>query len=311
MKLTKTVLAVAVAGIAASVPTIASADTTLSGVVQLQLRGSDADGDAGDARFGAGDVLVGVSTNHELNSGLTGYGSLRLDLDRLSNDGRITVVNGVGEDDDVDIGTAGTADSVFVGFRGAFGDIRIGEVPSAVEYGQLSADIFDVSGEINGGISYTGTFGPASIIGTLSPEQNQDVAGVGAKFNFAGVSIGVGADNRNDNSNFAIGAGYTFAGAAITAHFWTQETDGAGGDVESFAVKVGYGWSGISAAISFTARENDLSTGDGAVDDNAVRLDVGYQLGGGMDISTRIQNDTNNAADTDSTNWRIQLSKSF
>jgi len=76
MKFQKTLVAVAIAGIAA-VPMIASADTTLSGVVQIQATGNDSDGDAGDLRIAAGDVLFGIATEHELNSGLTGYGSLR------------------------------------------------------------------------------------------------------------------------------------------------------------------------------------------------------------------------------------------
>ena len=305
MKLTKTAIAIAIATFAAA-PIVASADTTLSGAVQLQLRGSDADGDAGDAAIGTGDVLVGVSTSHELNSGLTGYGSLRLDMDRLSNAGTVIAPGDPAtEDDDVRIGSAGTADSVFVGIKGGFGDIRIGEVPNAVEYGQVSNDIFDVAGEVNGGISYTGSFGPASIIAQFSPEQNSDVVGLGAKFGVGGFSVGIGGENRADMTNVAAGVSFAFSGASISAHVWSKEAD-TGGDVQSFAVKVGYGFGGVSAGLTFTAQENDAS-----IDDDAIRLDLGYGLGGGMDISTRIQSNNNNAANTDSSAWRIQLSKTF
>lgn len=306
MKLTKTAIAVAVATFAAA-PIVASADTTLSGAVQLQLRGTDADGDAGEARIGTGDVLVGVSASHELNNGLTGYGSLRLDMDRLSNAGSVVVTNDPStEDDDQRLGSAGTADSVFVGVKGGFGDIRIGEVPNAVEYGQMSTDIYDVAGEVNGGISYTGSFGPAGIIAQWSPGQNSDVIGVGAKFSIGGFSIGLGGENRNELVNTAAGVSFAFAGASIAAHVWNKEEASGGEDLTSFSVKVGYGFGGVSAGLTFTAQESDSG-----VDDDAVRLDLGYGLGGGMDISTRIQANNNNAANTDNSAWRIQLSKTF
>lgn len=310
MKLTKTVLAVAVAGIAASAPMIASADTTLSGAVQIQIRGSDADGTAGDPVMAADDVLVGVSASHEMNSGLTGYGSLRLDMNRLSNGGAVTDDQGtpLDETDDFKVGSAGTADSVYVGIKGGFGDIRVGEVPNAVEYGQMAVDIFDVAGEVNGGISYSGAFGPASIIAQYSLEQNQDVIGVGAKFGVGGFTVGLGGENRGDNTNVAAGVSFAMAGASISAHGWSKEASAlAGGDLTSMAVTVGYGFGGVAASLSFTAQENDA-----AVDGSAVRLDLGYALGGGMDISTRIQSNTdNNDSANDSSTWRVKLSKSF
>jgi len=301
-----TAVAVAIAGLAA-VPMAASADTTLSGAVQLQLLGNDGPGNSGDARFDAGDVLVGVSASHELNSGLTGYGSLRIDLNRLSNAGTQTFDLGTPEEsDDIRVGSAGTADSVFVGVKGGFGDIRIGEVPNAVEFGQLSTDIYDIAGEVNGGISYTGSFGPASIIAQFSPENNSDVIGVGAKFSLGGFNIGVGGENRGDNTNAAVGVSFAFSGASIAAHFWNKGVSG-GDDITSFSVKAGYGFGGVSAGLTFTAQEDG-----GAIDDSAVRLDLGYGLGGGMDISTRIQtNSDNTPGGSDSSAWRLQLTKTF
>ena len=127
MKFTKTAVAVAIAGIAAA-PMIASADTTLSGIVEINVNGSDVDGDDGDARVGTGDVLFGIVSEHEMDNGLTGYGSLRLDLDRLSNGGDRAATLGGGADDD-GVKTLGSADSVYTGIKGGFGDFRIGEIP--------------------------------------------------------------------------------------------------------------------------------------------------------------------------------------
>ena len=161
MKFTKTAVAVAIAGFAAA-PTIASADTTLSGVVEINFFGSDADNN--EVAVGVGDVLFGIASEHELNNGLTGYGNIRIDLDRLSNDGAIDVENDpLSEEDDQTIGSAGTADSIFVGIKGGFGNVRLGEIPLTVEYGQVANDIFDVGAEINGGLSYEGNFGPVGL----------------------------------------------------------------------------------------------------------------------------------------------------
>ena len=167
MKFQKTLVAVAIAGIAA-VPAIASADTTLSGVVEINLFGDDTDGS--DEAIGVGDVLFGIGSEQQLNSGITGYGNLRIDLDRLSNDGAVDVDNDpLTDEDDVTIGSAGTADAIFVGLKGGFGDVRFGEIPLAVEYGQVANDLFDVGAEINGGISYTGNFGPVGLGVNVSP----------------------------------------------------------------------------------------------------------------------------------------------
>lgn len=306
MKFTKTAVAVAIAGIAAA-PMIASADTTLSGVVEINMNGSDADGDAGDLRVGTGDVLFGIVAEHELNSGLTGYGSLRVDLDRLSNAGTV-VVDGdpLTEEDDVRIGSAGTADSVYVGIKGGFGDVRLGEIPLAVEYGQVANDIFDVGSEINGGLSYVGNFGPVGLIANFSPEPNSDAVGLGAKFGIGGFSVGVGAEDRAELQNIAGGVSFAFAGASIDAHYWNKEEGAGDGDLESISVRIGYGFGGVTAALTASTLEDD-----GATDKEAIRLDLGYALGGGTLLSTRVTSESDNVADADLVSYRIQLAKSF
>ena len=127
MKLNKTAVALAIASIA-SAPMIASADTTLSGVIEINVAGSDdvdgvdaaeiddpdtildetigVEGVDGDSVVATGDVIVGVVSEQELNNGLTGFGSIRLDLDQLSNGGSPI-----------------TTDSVFTGVKGGFGEI--------------------------------------------------------------------------------------------------------------------------------------------------------------------------------------------
>ncbi len=346
MKFQKTLVAVAIAGIAA-VPMVASADTTLSGVVQIQFQGTDADDDSGDAKIAADDVLFGIVSEHELNSGLTGYGSLRADLNRLSEEGQQTFdPNGTpgNDDDDIEVTSLGSADSVYVGIKGGFGDVRFGEIPVAVEYGQVANDIFDVAGNINGGLSYVGSFGPVGLIANFSPEQNSDVLGLGAKFSIGGFSIGVGAEDRAEQQNFAVGATFAFAGVSLGAHYWVQEDGDAAidavaaapavpadptanppveavdavvavpgalaDDVSSVSVQAGYGFGGVSATLTYSLLEGDRD--DRGSDKEAVRLDAVYDLGGGMDISTRITSATNNLnSDDDEVSWRVKLSKAF
>ncbi len=318
MKFTKTAAAVAVAAFAAT-PMFATADTTLSGVVEIQLSGFDVDDDAatpdvdesepGDATIGADDVLFGISTDHEINLGLTGYGNLRVDINRLSNEGRTTIDPGTpgNDEDDVEVTTLGSVDSVYVGIKGGFGDVRFGEVPVAVEYGQVANDIFDVAGDVNGGVSYVGNYGPVGVIANFAPDNNEDVFGVGAKFDFAGVSLGAGFEDRADVEAFAFGGSYSIFGASIGAHYWTRE-NGADDDIESVSGILGYGFAGVSAQLTISSQSND----DDSIDQEAIRLDLSYGLGGGMTVSTRITDSTDNAdADNDQTSWRIKLSKSF
>lgn len=289
MKFRITALAVAIAGIAAA--PIASAETTLNGVVEIRIAGSDADddpttpGDESDIRFDNGDVLFGITSNHTMNNGLNAYGSLRHDIDNLSNDG------------------IGNSDSVYVGIKGGFGDVRWGEIPNAIEYGQVANDLNDIEGEINGGLSYTGAFGPVGLGVSFSPGENSDSVGVGAKFNLGGFAVGVGAGTTNEVDKLSAGASFSYAGASIAAHITSADDDGA--EADNVAVKIGYGISGVSIALSMHAS-------DEADFENKLRLDLGYQLGGNMFLSSRINSNTDSTVGgDDAMDWRIQLSKSF
>lgn len=291
MRFRITALAVAIAGIAAA--PIASAETTLSGAVQLQLKGSDADDDQAtpedesDIRFAAGDVMAGVTSSHTMNSGLTAYGSLRYDLNSLSTQD----------------GGGGISDNVYVGVKGGFGDVRWGEVPSAIEYGQVAGDLNDIEGAVNGGLSYTGAFGPVGLGLVFAPGENEDTAGIGVKFNMAGFAVGVGAGTTNEVDKISAGASFGYAGASIAAHF--TQADAGGAESDNIGVKVGYAISGVS--INVTAHMSDEANFD-----TKLRLDLAYDLGGNMELSSRINSNTGGAAGAaDASDWRIQMSKSF
>jgi len=308
MKFVKTAVALAIAGIAAA-PMIASADTTLSGVVQVKIQGTDADGD--DPDLAAGDARVGIVSEHELNSGITGYGSIQLNADDFT--GQNGGVSGLtvpgnptenGEESEQGIDGTVAVDNVYVGVKGGFGDVRFGEIPLAVEYGQLANDIHDVGGTVVDGISYAGTFGPVSVGVNHSLAEDSDMSGIGAKFNFAGATIGLGFEDRNELANFAAGVSYAIAGVSIGAQTWTQE-QAEGDDATNIAIKLGYSISGVSLGLTYST----LELGD---TETIIRLDAGYDLGGGTDVSTRIDSTSSDAdGSEDALAWRIMLTKAF
>lgn len=316
MKLTKTLLSVAVAGVAAA-PMMASATTTLSGAVQIELQGSDSedphtnangeDGfEDGEPRIAAGDVLLGVVASQTLNSGLTGYGSLRFDLDSISG--------------------AGTAesDNVYVGISGGFGDLRFGEVGNPGEFGQVAGDLHDAGGDFNAGVGYVGSFGGATIGLSWSPATNDDAVAVGAKFQLGGFGVGVGAENRDEITNVTFGATFAIGGFSIgvagsvledgfgspaTAAIPATATEDAVAATASTLedethahVQVGFSFAGASITGGFSQ----------ATEQESVQTDltISYDLGGGMDISANTGSQTIGDGDT-TTDWEIQLSKSF
>ena len=358
MKFQKTAIAAIVAGFAAA-PMMASADTVLSGVVQVKFQGDDTDevvddpltldvdetAPGGDVNIAAGDVRVAIATEHELNSGLIGYGNLQLNLDDLTGEGG---VEGAGiqadvadpegtltDEDIVELASSATvsSDNVYVGVKGGFGDIRFGEIPLAVEYGQLANDIDDVGTTVPGGLSYTGVFGPVGFGLNFSPEADSDMIGAGINFNFAGATIGAGFEDRAEQTNFAVGVSYAIAGVSLAAHYWTQgqldfETDDEAGtttftsdldDITNIAVQAGYAIAGVSIGVTYslltTAVGEDGTENTAEDEKTAIRLDLGYDLGGGMDISTRINSTSTDAAfgadPDDVVDYRVMLSKTF
>jgi len=334
MKLTKTVVAVAVTGLFA-VPMAASAETTLSGLAQIKFQGSDADGDAGELNMAAGDVRVAINTQQEIAGGLTGYGNLQFNIDDLTGQGG--PVQASDEDDpqedqdpiEIDSNATVASDNIYVGVKGGFGDIRLGEIPLAVEYGQLANDIYDVGDTVVDGISYVGAFGPFGIGVNYALEQDSDMAGIGAKFSAAGVTFGIGYELRDlagdESGNLAAGLSFAIAGFSIAGHYWVKEgpdgeltvdpDDSEEGDQQSLSVKVDYGIAGVNLGLTYSLLTTDITNLDDEADESSIRLDAGYDMGGGMDISTRITSTDNDpirdGVDSDLVEYRVQLTKNF
>ncbi len=305
MQFRRTAVAVAIAGIAAASPQIASADTVLSGAIGIQIgaddrdipldedemelpEGSESENTTSDPVLGFDDGVFGVVATHTMNSGLSAFGSVRFDSTGFS-------------------GADVTSDNIYLGVKGGFGELRVGEVPVAAEYGQVANDIFDGFDGIDTGVSYTGGFGPVTIGANWSPARNDDVIGIGARFNIGGFSVGVGGQDRDELVSFSAGASFGFAGASVAVHFVDVETDDGADNTNIVGINVGYGIAG--ASVSVTHMIQTLDGGDGA-EDTATRLDVGYGLGGGLNASVRLNfNAPEDGEDT--SDWRFLLSKSF
>lgn len=292
MKFRKTAMAVALASMAAA--PLAQADVTLSGYIGVIIGGSDfedpvtGDDGPGDLTMSSDDSTLNVAATHTMNSGLTAYGNYRLDSGLT--------------------GSTPAGDNVWVGVKGGFGDIRLGEVPDALEYGQVANDaLFDIGGE-NAGISYTGAFGPVTLGLNWSPQNNSDKTSAGIKFALGGFNIGVGGSDIDGETRTSAGASFSFAGASVALALKNvADPAGGGEDFSTVGAQIGYGIAGVSLGLTFEAFQDGDNDGD-----SLVRLDAGYDLGGGMNISTRITATTDDDnGDNDLTAYRLLLAKSF
>ena len=82
------------------------------------------------------------------------------------------------------------------------------------------------------------------------------------------------------------------------------------------AVQVGYGIAGVNLALTYARLTTDITdiSGDDTNDNSTIRLDAGYDLGGGLDVSTRISAINDDPADdnsSDEVQYRVQLTKNF
>lgn len=288
MKYTKTAAALALAGIAAS-PLAQAAEggptVTLSGSIGINLASDDSDETDGDWNFNGDDSTLNIAATDTLTNGLTGYANYRLDS-ALS-------------------GSSTGGDAIHIGVKGDFGDIRIGEVPNAIEYGQVAGDILaDVGSDQNGGISYTNSFGGVTLGLNWSPAGNQDTIAGGVKFSAGGFGIGIGAGDQNDASALSVGASYAIGGATVALAFKDFEGDRGATSTEAIGAKVSFSLGDIGMGLTFENAEVTDAAGV-TTDGDKIRLDASYGLGGGWGTSARV-----NVTD-DVTDYRVQFSKSF
>ena len=134
MKYTKTAVAAAVATGFAVAPMMASAETTLSGVLEIKLTGIESDNDdtQQDINVAAGDVRVAVNSQHEIAGGLIGYGNIQFALDDLTGEGGpvlagTDVNESLSDDNLIDASATVASDDIYVGIKGGFDGFDPGE----------------------------------------------------------------------------------------------------------------------------------------------------------------------------------------
>ena len=155
---------------------------------------------------------------------------------------------------------------------------------------------------------------------------------MGAKFAWNGLSLGVGmqdarnvADDaveadpdavppvlaqlatENQTDNLSASVGFSFAGASVALGYASLGEAAPNGTDDETAIiaNVGYSIAGVSLGLTYDAQQES--------EDTQLRFDAGYELGGGMRVSTRVNVFTDGAAGgpDDLTDWRIMLGKVF
>ncbi len=303
-------------------PGVASAtDVTVGGIVEVYMNSNDdgTDGDQTESITG-GDVRIAIKAE-ETKDGYTGYASYRIDSDATS-------------------GTALTSDSIAVGIKGGFGDFTMGEV-TITEQGLYANDIHDFLGDEHTHLGYTKSFGNASLAVSFSPDESDDMFGLGGEFDLGVVTLGASAFQDNseelttrvtlttddvmyDGSGYLIGAKTSALPVTLEAHYFTKDWDAIANDdkIEEkvFAVRVSGAVSDWSWAVTHSDKEVDLTdtslpagsqvvTTDG---ESTTRLDLGTSLMDVVNFSIRyssISYDTPGQADA--SEFRAGLTKSF
>ena len=270
-------LAIAIA--AATVSTAAMADGHM-GAPELKISGDVTVGyfDNGTTTFFGGNGSEVIFNAEQKVGGITYFGSITANFDDSAMNNAIT-----GNGNEVltvpdDLGGSITTDDQYVGFRGAFGEVRMGDTDNgcdAVDEGWVVDDEFIshksggcAAGDQNN-ITYKGSRGPVSYAVSYSPDvnyggttANEDTVAVGVagKIGPAAVSLGY-ETSASGQDNTVLGVAGNFG--PVAAGIRTSKVEG--GDTN-----VGY-------TAQYSAGGNKFYVGYGDVNDNANTTFVGYQ----------------------------------
>lgn len=265
------------------------ADATEDTLSEDESNAEDGSRSPGSPTFSTDVTSVNIAALHSIGYGLTAYGNYRID-------GGLS-------------GSGANVQNVWAGIRGRFGDIRIGEVPDASQFGQLTGDILPSSfvGGEDAGISYRGFFGPLNFGANYSPVNNSDRRAIGARLTFRGLAIGTGIAQQGsrEGDTVEVTAGLSFAYLGVSYALAAKDFDDGR---HTTGVKLGYAIAGASFSLTY---EQEVGTNELA-GDHAVRFDIGYFFNGGVLISGRVTqfyDDSN--PDNDLLSYRLQVGKIF
>lgn len=259
----KKLLAIAVAAAtisAASIPTVAMADTSAYGSVRymLLLDRNNGTGNKGMADYGS---RIGLKGSNGIDNGLTMTHKIELGITPSVHKS----------------GAAPVQRSSYLGIKGGFGEVRIGSDWSPLDNLGDGADVLQngnfgaVDGDINNSIKYLGKFGPVGVLASAILKDNQ----VNTKnqlaviYNTGPIYAGVGfGSNDGDNTNMITAA---YSGANYKVGFSTADT---GADKRANAIMGKYSFGKAWVAAQYN-KQGDAKT---------THLDLGYGLGKGTKV---------------------------
>ena len=190
-----------------------------------------------------------------------------------------------------------STDDLYVGFKGAFGEVRMGDTDNgcdAVDTGWVADDVFishDSGGCAAGdqnNVTYKGSRGPVSYAIGYSPDvgsgdgattAGEDTVSVGIAGKVGPATVSLGHEVAGDDSNTVLGVSGSFGPVAVgirASKFEDNDTN------------VGY-------TAQYAARGNKFYVGIGDVDDNDT-LFLGYNRSIGSNttfIAEYVDNDAN------------------
>ena len=243
MKLKTLAIAIAMG----SMPFAAQAEVSIGGDVTVSYK---EDGTGGASTFDGSGTEV-IFNAEEKVGGVTYFGSATANL------------NGTG--------STVTADDVYVGIKGGFGTVKIGDTDNGcdtVDTGWVADDVFyshdsgGCAGSDTHNITYSSTRGPITYAASYSPEDSADNFAVGIKGTIGPVTASLGyedGDGISSGSNVTVGASGSFGPVAVGIR--ANKLDG--GDTD-----IGY-------TAQYAAGGNKFYMGIGDVADNDT-LFLGY-----------------------------------
>ncbi|WP_455212756.1 porin [Kaarinaea lacus] len=216
----KNLIAVAVAALV--VPAIATAedDVTVYGMAQVEVANFDPQGEE-DSYVDVVDNArgrLGVVATEDLGSGLKGLAKFEFKLDTADGNSDTACKN---DDCSETTGVALTARELFVGLKGGFGQVELGQLKSAYKYaggiaydpfvattlearknGGMSAGVFGHNGFVSESIGYSSPkLGPVDIRATYAPSQDDSAYTASAKASFKMGEVLVALADQGDRDS--------------------------------------------------------------------------------------------------------------
>lgn len=304
MKLTKNLLAIAVAG--AMVAPAAMADVEVYGKAHVSAGMLDNDGTDGDSLYMLpNNSNVGVRGTEDLGNGLKALYQMEMGIDWSGGSGVDLRAN---NDALLRGSSSHTLRDTYVGFGGGWGTFLAGRVNSPYKMATNNLDPFaDTVGDFNAimGVSPNGTQHDNRISNSLSYKSN-NINGfeLGATY---GMNDGADLNAARERGVYALAASYKtgpiyVAGAYQNATEFGPSTGGSNEDDE--AMKVGASWSFAEDNGTIAGVWETIDGGGSNNDRDAIYLSGTWKMGATkLGLGVGMADDIGSASNTDATHF--------